>query len=98
MIKIEVEADRDLNPTMIVEFVYLMVKKLEKNKHKKTVTEVDVPAMLELLMKEVGEFIRQYMEDKNSPNLQLELADIANFAFLIFQANRKNNDETSYTI
>ena len=69
-------------------FCKIMMEKLEKNSHKRTVQESDVPAMLELLMKEVGEFIRQYMEDKNNPNLERELADIANFAFLIFQGTR----------
>lgn len=73
------------------DFAKVMMEKLEKNSHKRTVEESDVPAMLSLLMIEVGEFIRQYMEDKEDPNAERELADIANFAFLIYQAIRRKD-------
>jgi ubiquitin C-terminal hydrolase len=71
------------------EFAALMIEKLHKNKHKDTVKTHDVPAMMELLLREVGEFVRQYMEDREDPNLERELADIANFAFLIYQTTVK---------
>ena len=70
-------------------FMDLMIEKLHKNRKKRTVEESDVPAMLELLMREVGEFIRQYMMDKDDPNAPRELADIANFAFLLYTAVKR---------
>ena len=71
------------------DFVEIMGTKLWENRHKKTVEEVDIPKMMSLLVGEVGEFIQQYMEDKTAPNLHEELADIANFAFLIYMASVK---------
>lgn len=64
-------------------FVGVMIEKLNKNAHKDAVALPDVPRLLELLMGEVGEFVRQYMENPNDPNARKECADIANFAFLI---------------
>lgn len=64
-------------------FVDTMIEKLNKNAHKDAVALPDVPALLERLMGETGEFIRQYMENPRDPNATRELADIANFAFLI---------------
>ena len=83
-----VTANREMD-IALGNFVEIMGTKLWDNRHKKTVEEVDIPRMMELLMREVGEFIRQYMEDKTAPNLQEELADIANFAFLIYMASVK---------
>lgn len=68
-------------------FVDLMIEKLNKNMHKQE-RPLEVPEAMELLMGEIGEFVRQYMEDKNDPNAPRELADIANFAFLIFMRMR----------
>lgn len=64
-------------------FVMEMINKLEKNSHKDAVELPDVPRLVELLQRELGEFIRQYMENSRDPNARKELADIANFAFLI---------------
>lgn len=64
-------------------FVTVMIEKLNKNSHKDVVALPDVPRLVELLQRELGEFIRQYMENPRDPNATRELADIANFAFLI---------------
>ena len=64
-------------------FVNLMIEKLNKNMHKQQIP-LTVPQMVELLTRELGEFLRQYMEDACDPNAERELADMANFAFLIY--------------
>lgn len=71
------------------DFVSVMVEKLNKNMHKQEIP-LTVPQMVELLTRELGEFLRQYMEDANDPNAERELADISNFAFLIFMKLRGN--------
>lgn len=70
-------------------FVGVMIEKLNKNMHKQDIP-LTVPQMVELLTRELGEFLRQYMEDANDPNAERELADMANFAFLIFMKLRGN--------
>lgn len=64
-------------------FICLMIEKLNKNMHKQD-KSFTVPEAVELLIRELGEFLRQYMEDANDPNAEKELADMANFAFLIY--------------
>lgn len=71
------------------DFVNVMIQKLNKNMHKQEIP-LTVPQMVELLTRELGEFLRQYMEDAKDPNAEKELADIANFAFLIFMKLRGN--------
>lgn len=82
------ELDRNMQEDL-EKFVDLMIEKLHKNRHKRTVEENDVPVMMSLLMTELGEFVRQYMENKDDPNAARELADVANFAFLIYQTTVK---------
>jgi hypothetical protein len=70
-------------------FVERMAAKLNKNMHKNE-GPVTVPLLVELLTRELGEFLRQYMEDASDPNTLDELADIANFAFLLYMKVRGN--------
>lgn len=71
-----------------VEFIDLMLMKLDQNSHKKTPTMVDIPAIMDLLYEEMEEFKQQFYANKYDRNTLLELADTANFAFLAFVALR----------
>ena len=75
-----------------IEFVGMMTDKLNLNSHKSTPTTDDIPAMVEKMMGEMAEFVRQYMEDPTHPNVYLELADVSNFAFLIYVVLQRKND------
>lgn len=63
-----------------------MMIKLDKNSHKETPTTRDIPGILDLLQLEVDEFELQFNEDKHDGNVLVELADVANFAFLAYVA------------
>jgi len=71
-----------------VEFIDLMLMKLDQNSHKKTPTSNDIPTILDLLYEEIEEFKQQFYENKYDRNTLVELADAANFAFLAFVALR----------
>ena len=75
----------------IQEFVDGMQKKLAMNTHKQTVEKKDVPKIVQLLLGEVMEFEEQYKEDKSDANAYDELFDIANYAFLMYMALKKEN-------
>lgn len=64
-------------------FVELMVKKLEKNRHKDALEPPDLPKLMRLAMGEMGEMVEQLLRDETDPNMLLECADTANFMFLI---------------
>jgi len=68
----------------LIRFIEGMVFKLAANSHKSTPTTDDIPKITEKLIGEVGEFVRQYMEDPHDPNAELESFDIGNFAFLLY--------------
>lgn len=61
-----------------------MVHKLNVNSHKDAIREDDVDGLLKKMQVEVQEFIDQRLADANDPNNLEELADISNFAFLLF--------------
>ena len=67
-------------------FLEAMMIKLDKNSHKETPTTRDIPGILDLLQLEVDEFELQFNEDKHDGNVLVELADVANFAFLAYVA------------
>jgi hypothetical protein len=71
-----------------VEFIDIMLMKLDQNSHKKTPTMVDIPRIMDLLDGEVQEFKEQFYSDKYGRNTLVELADTSNFAFLAFVALR----------
>lgn len=70
------------------EFSDLMMEKLEKNSHKDTPTKGDLTQIMELLRGEIEEFEQQIYNDRFDRNSFLELADIANFAFIAYVAIR----------
>ena len=70
-----------------------MVRKLDKNSHKKTPTVENVPRIMELLIGEMTEFLDQFEQNKYDENSLIELMDQANFAFLAYVALRMQGVE-----
>lgn len=66
-------------------FVGLMKIKLRKNAHKDGLNRENVQSFVALMKKEVAEFEEQVDEDRHAANAAFELADIANFAVLLFE-------------
>lgn len=66
-------------------FVELMKIKLRKNAHKDGLNSENVQSFITLMRKEVVEFEEQAATDLHDPNSMFELADIANFAVLLFE-------------
>lgn len=75
------------------EFIFMMMYKLEKNKYKNTPTKEDLEAIMERLRGEIKEFEEQIAINKFDRNSFLELADIANFAFIAYVAIRLQEDK-----
>lgn len=71
-------------------FVEGMVKKLDKNSHKNTPDREQLDAMIQLLHGELAELEEQIELDKFDDNALVESQDVANFAFLIFTALRRD--------
>jgi len=65
------------------DFFQGMVAKLYLNRHKEPPRKMEGLRFLGLMQGEVAELARQCYEDQSSPNLFLELHDVANFAFLM---------------
>lgn len=61
-----------------------MIHKLNVNSHKDAVREDDVDGLLDKMAAEVQEFKEQRLADATDPNNLEELADISNFAFLLY--------------
>lgn len=70
----------------LAEFFNAMLKKLDKNSYKQTPSHDDIPHIVDLMQKEVDEFMVQFDEDVMSDNSLKELADISNFSFLLYMA------------
>lgn len=64
-------------------FVEGMIVKLWHNRHKTTPAAYDVLKFFTLMQKEVVELCEQCMADRMARNVDGELCDIANFAFLM---------------
>lgn len=71
------------------------VAKLHKNRHKKSVEHYDVPYLMGRLLAECAEVLEQYHVDILSPNMKLELADVMNFAFLMWIAVKGENGQST---
>lgn len=63
-------------------FIDAMVYKLRKNNHKGRWEELDLRATLSLLRKEVDE-LEDAIKDGNRIEIELEAADVANFAMMV---------------
>ena len=86
LITVEVELPSEVAQYAIpmAQILGACVKKLIKNKHKDAPASMhDVQKLRRLLAGEVLELDNQMAEDKLDPNMVLELADCANFLFLI---------------
>jgi len=77
----------------ITDFNTLMMHKLDRNSHKSTPTKEDLAGIMRLLRAEIEEFEEQIRTDKFAENSLLELADIANYAFLAYVALISENKQ-----
>ena len=73
----------DMGP-VLSEFMEAMIHKLNVNSHKDAVNEDDIDGLLEKMQEEIAEFREQRKQDIMDPNTLGELADTANFAFLLY--------------
>lgn len=71
-----------------------MIRKLDLNSHKETPEREQVETMVELLKGELTEFEDQLALDKLNFNSLVEIQDVANYAFLIFVALRRDGTLT----
>ena len=78
---------RDWHP-LLLDFFKGMIRKLDKNSHKKTPTIASLETIMTLLVDEIIEFEVQVAKDKFDSNSLVELMDQANFAFLAYVALR----------
>jgi len=69
-------------------FFMKMIVKLDINSYKETPTKANLHEIMDLLVDEVVEFEAQIFKDRLDLNSFMELADIANFAFLAYVALR----------
>jgi NTP pyrophosphatase (non-canonical NTP hydrolase) len=69
-------------------FFMKMIIKLDKNSWKETPTKANLHEIMDLLVDEVVEFEAQVDKNRLDINAYMELADIANFAFLAYAALR----------
>lgn len=76
------------------EFFAGMMRKLDKNSHKRTPETNDIPTIIELLQEEIKEFMEQFSANKYDVNSLIELFDVSNFAFLAFHALRNEGVKT----
>ena len=68
------------------QFTMLMMEKLDKNSHKGNPAIKDLAGLMTLLKAEIKEFEDQIALDRFDRNATLELADIANYAFIAYVA------------
>jgi hypothetical protein len=70
-----------------------MKEKLALNEHKDRPNIGTVPKLFALMLREAAEFMEEFDKDgeKYTEEKALELADIANFAFLMYYAMENNN-------
>lgn len=73
----------DMGP-VLTEFMEAMVFKLAVNSHKDAINEDDIDGLLAKMADEIEEFRQQRIQDASDPNILAELADTANFAFLLY--------------
>ena len=66
------------------EFFEAMIFKLNVNSHKDALRGDDIDGLLAKMEAEIKEFREQRIQDANDPNILAELADVANFAFLLY--------------
>jgi len=85
--------------SFLQDFFIKMIIKLDKNSWKETPTKANLHEIMDLLVDEVVEFESQIHKDRLDLNTFMELADIANFAFLAYVALRlegvKHGDQES---
>ena len=93
MISLEVpESLKEWQP-MLQDFFNGMMKKFDKNSHKKTPTINSLPEIMDLLELEIDEFEEQITTNKFDENSLIELMDQANFSFLAYVALRSQGVE-----
>ena len=78
---------RDWHP-LLLDFFKGMIRKLDKNSHKKTPTKESLETIMTLLVDEIIEFEQQVFTNRFDENSLIELMDQANFAFLAYVALR----------
>lgn len=66
------------------EFFDVMVHKLNVNSHKDAIRDDDIDGLLSKMADEIEEFREQRIADAADPNMLNELADVGNFAFLLY--------------
>lgn len=76
-------AIQDLSP-VLSEFFDGMIHKLNVNSHKDAIRGDDIDGLLAKMADEIQEFRDQRLQDAADPNILSELADIGNFAFLLY--------------
>ena len=69
---------------VLSEFFEAMVHKLNVNSHKDAINGDDIDGLLAKMQGEIEEFREQRIQDAEDPNILTELADTANFAFLLY--------------
>lgn len=69
---------------VLIEYFEAMVHKLNVNAHKDAISSDDIDGLLDKMAEEVQEFRDQRLQDAADPNILSELADIGNFAFLLY--------------
>ncbi len=74
-------------------FTQAMLYKLNKNGHKRPPSYSDIHTYLRGMQTEALEALDQFLRNPKSENLILELADVANFAFLMAMVTMIENDK-----
>jgi len=69
---------------VLSEFFEAMVHKLTVNAHKDAIRDDDIDGLLARMAEEIQEFRDQRAENPEDPNMLSEMADVGNFAFLLF--------------
>jgi hypothetical protein len=93
MITLEVPNSLKEWQPLLQDFFNGMMKKLDKNSHKKTPTINSLPEIMDLLELEIDEFEEQITTNKFDENSLIELMDQANFSFLAYVALRSQGVE-----
>jgi hypothetical protein len=83
----------------LMNFVQLMINKLYDNRHKNPPAKLDIRRMFERMAGEMLEAHTEVLNDKHGAAAHKELADVANFAMLIYMvARREANAKTKWTV
>lgn len=80
---------------VLLEFFEGMVYKLHVNSHKDALRGDDIDGLLAKMEEEIKEFREQRIQDASDPNMLSELADTANFAFLLYAYLRSKGVRTA---